>query len=444
MDRDKASLVKGRADSCLADSAEQPSVGYCKDRSFKESRPMVQLRSISLSSVLLLAILSTAETQTHAGEVRQKFLASGVTARIGGYRPIRAEMTEETDGVKVAPEGLVAPLYGTLEFGEKKFGFIVDVTEDGTSGIYVDSNADGDYTNDPECEWSPRKSGEYTTWSGGSVVDLGLDDPGAVNFYRFDPADPRREVLKKTLLFYSDFGTEFEFELDGKTHTTFSAGDISAIRSLPVNRDDNPRISRNFETVIPGEPFNFTGTTYVLKIAENKLLLEKADTELPVKDLPPDLRIGKPTLTFTARTMEGHEVNFPGDYAGRIVMLDCWATWCGPCIGEIPHMKEAYTAWHEKGFDILGVSFDSEGADEKVAAFLEKHELPWPQIFEGKGWDTTIGRQHDVSGIPFVLLIDGDTGTILATAAQLRGSGLSEFIGEQLENKHGKPAEASE
>ena len=119
-------------------------------------------------------------------------------------------------------------------------------------------------------------------------------------------------------------------------------------------------------------------------------------------------------------------------------MLDCWATWCGPCIAEIPNMKQAYADWHDKGFEILGVSFDSEGQEDKVKEFLTDKELPWPQIYEGKGWDTSIGVQHDVSGIPFVLLIDGDTGEIIGTSRELRGEKLTAFIGEQLERKASK------
>jgi hypothetical protein len=96
-------------------------------------------------------------------------------------------------------------------------------------------------------------------------------------------------------------------------------------------------------------------------------------------------------------------------------------------------MKEAYSAWHEKGFEILGVSFDQENMSEKVTSFLESQEITWNQIYEGKGWETTLGGMHDVSAIPFVLLVDGDTGEILADAAALRGPGLSEFIGKILE-----------
>jgi thiol-disulfide isomerase/thioredoxin len=116
-------------------------------------------------------------------------------------------------------------------------------------------------------------------------------------------------------------------------------------------------------------------------------------------------------------------------------MLDFWATWCGPCIREIPNMKKAYEENHENGFEILGISFDQENMEEKVKGFLEKNEMPWSQIYEGKYWETSLGKMHDVSGIPFVLLVDGDTGEILGTAKELRGEGLSEFIAQQLEKK---------
>jgi hypothetical protein len=73
-----------------------------------------------------------------------------------------------------------------------------------------------------------------------------------------------------------------------------------------------------------------------------------------------------------------------------------------------------------------------------VKQFLEDRELPWEQIYEGKGWETSLGRQFDVGGIPFVLLVDGDTGRILGTARELRGEKLSEFIGEKLKEKKGE------
>ena len=72
---------------------------------------------------------------------------------------------------------------------------------------------------------------------------------------------------------------------------------------------------------------------------------------------------------------------------------------------------------------------------EKLKTFTIEREMPWAHIYEGKGWNTSLGERYDVSGIPFVLLVDGDTGEILATARDLRGPGLSEFIGKRLAMK---------
>jgi thiol-disulfide isomerase/thioredoxin len=388
----------------------------------------------------MLVILMTLALPAGEGGITQEFIAEGMTERAGGYRPVRASLSEEGEGVKKAPEDLQSPRFAELEFEGRSFGLILDEPEgeDAEPRLFVDSNADGDFTNDPEATWEPRQMGEYTTYFGSTTVELGEGRTGKVNLYRFDPEDERRQALKDTVLYYADFGYLFTFQLDDQTFETVPMGELSESSVFWLDRNEDGRRSRNYEMVSIGEPFNFTGTTYQLALADAELKLEKADEELPMQPLPPDLRLGKQALEFTATTLEGESVKFPADYAGKIVMLDFWATWCGPCIGEIPHMKEAYEAHHENGFEILGVSFDSEGEEEKLRKFLEEKELPWPQIYEGKGWNTTIGNQHDVSAIPFVLLVDGDTGKILGTAKELRGPGLVDFVGEQLAAKKGQ------
>ncbi|MEZ6135916.1 MAG: TlpA disulfide reductase family protein [Pirellulaceae bacterium] len=372
-----------------------------------------------------------------AQELKQNFLASGVTRKVGGYSPQRAEMNQEEEIVKVAPEGLQAPKYGKIEIGDRSWAFILDEPEDGEARLFLDANADGDLTNDPEVKWQGKEQNNLTQYSGDGKIDLGDDRLGAINFYRFDPEDPRRKSLANTLMYYGDYGFEYSFELDGQEFSTFVAGLPSESTRLPIDRDGNGNISRNFEMTAVGKPFNFTGTTYVIRLKGDSLALEKADEEVEQLPLPPDLRIGKPALKFTATTMGGDKVLFPSSFEGKIVMLDFWATWCGPCIAEIPNMKTAYEKWHDQGFEILGVSFDREKMEEKIEEFLEERGMPWPQIYEGKMWDTEIGDMHDVSGIPFVLLVDGDSGEILATARELRGAGLSKFIGQQLKKKFG-------
>lgn len=384
---------------------------------------------------VVLAVLCLSDIQVQSQELKESFIASGVTRKVGGYRPVRSEMNAEADIVKVAPDDLESPKYGEFKVGDQSWAYILDEREEGDARLYVDTNGDGDLTNDPKANWKSSKRGPQTMYNGTGKLDLGNDRVGAINFYRFDPTDKRRAELKNTILFYTDFGYEYTFKLDDREFSTFVSGAPTKETRFPVDRDENGKLSRRFETASVGQPFNFTGTTYIFTLNDGALALAKADKELEQMPMPPDLTVGKKTLEFTATKMDGETIEFPSSYQGKIVMLDFWATWCGPCIREIPNMKEAYGNWHDHGFEILGVSFDREGMEEKIQEFLEKNEQPWPQIYEGKLWDTELGTMHDVSGIPFVLLIDGDTGEILATARKLRGPGLSDFVKKQLEKK---------
>lgn len=388
---------------------------------------------ILCSALSLLAGASWAQDPT----IQTTFLPKGATQKVGGYRPLRAVMDQDASIVKKVPEDLAEPKFGWLELNSQKWAFVLDEPAEAEARLFVDTNGDGDLTNDPTPEWTPKKQGESTMYNGTCEIRLANGENGSLGLYRFDPNDERRAQLKNVLLFYTDFGFEFSFQLDQQKFQTFVAGAPSEEGALPIDRDGNGQLSRNFEMAAIGQPFNFTGTTYVFNLVDGALVLKEASEKLPQAPLPPNLTLGQDALPFTATTMDGQEIKFPSSYTGKIVMLDFWATWCGPCIGEIPHMKEAYEKWHDQGFEILGISFDSEGEAEKVKEFLAEKECPWPQIYEGKGWETSLGIQHDVSGIPFVLLVDGDTGKILGTSRELRGPKLTEFIGEQLEAKKG-------
>ena len=112
---------------------------------------------------------------------------------------------------------------------------------------------------------------------------------------------------------------------------------------------------------------------------------------------------------------------------GKVVLVDFWATWCGPCVAEIPNVLEQYNKYHDRGFEVVGISLDQDRS--ALEKFVGDRKIPWPILFEpseGTGWQHPLATYYGISGIPTVILIGQDGNVITLNA---RG----ERLGEELD-----------
>lgn len=134
------------------------------------------------------------------------------------------------------------------------------------------------------------------------------------------------------------------------------------------------------------------------------------------------LVVGNPAIAIKANTSDGKEITLDS-YKGKVLLLDFWASWCMPCRQEMPNVKKAYNDFHGKGFEILGISLDDSSA--KFSSYVDEQEIPWPQVFDGKGWNSEVGKLYAINSIPATFLLDR-SGKI--RYRDLRGEDLYEAI----------------
>ena len=222
------------------------------------------------------------------------------------------------------------------------------------------------------------------------------------------------------------------------------AGDMAGMQAaqaefekLNVKAKDNLRlfIKNHPKSAISGYIINFEYNNPQVKIEEleevvgylDKSIKQTKFGKMAQKRLDgiKGTTVGYPAINFSQKSPDGKSISL-SDYKGKkYVLVDFWASWCGPCRAENPNVVAAYTKFKDKGFTVLGVSFD-QNKDQWMAA-VQKDNLTWDQVSDLKGWGNEVGKMYGITSIPQNLLIDKD-GKILGK--NLRGPALEEKLSE--------------
>ena len=138
------------------------------------------------------------------------------------------------------------------------------------------------------------------------------------------------------------------------------------------------------------------------------------------------MRIGDEAPDFTVTTLDEKEVKL-SDFRGKVVLLDFWATWCAPCIAELPNLKRAHDEFGKDGeFVVLGISLDDQ--KDTVRTFLKDRQLAWEQAVLGPAELNPVAQKYFVTGIPATFLIDREGEVV---GRDLRGLALHQALRAQ-------------
>ena len=389
--------------------------------------------------VLVSAILPTAQSSgTEIFSSRLKFV-EGLDK--GGVFPnlMKLENSHQND-LTLPRFRSETPLFATLVLGNGELSIAVDPA-DGHEQVFIDLNIDGDLTNDGVFSWEGSYAGEgrrlflprihltleYPIVQNGQILQgkstmilerYNADEAAKVSTQRFmypEMIIARPNCYREGVISLKD-GDHRIVVCDVTSNGLYNDPDDGLV--IDVDHDGRlswQRESPEFYSV--NEPFNIKGFTYKVHFIDasgSHIELTKSETPSRPRVW---LEVGALAPDFSAEDIYGNPFSLSGLH-GKIVLLNFWATWCRPCVAELPALKAVYQAYRDGGFEILGLNYDAD--IETVRKFVEGRDLSWPQIHDhGTAGTGPVGSLYRFSQFPSTFLIDRD-GKILAKTSTVR------------------------
>jgi peroxiredoxin len=158
-------------------------------------------------------------------------------------------------------------------------------------------------------------------------------------------------------------------------------------------------------------------------------ILDSVKQQAAAKKIQSGLAEGSKFPDFSEKDTAGKPLAI-ANYKSKVVLLDFWATWCGPCVHELPNVIKTYDAYHKQGFEIIGISLDKD--QEKLTSFTKEKNMTWVQYFDGLVWQNKLAAKYGITSIPATFLLDGQ-GTIIGK--DLRGEDLDKAVAKALAKK---------
>jgi len=228
---------------------------------------------------------------------------------------------------------------------------------------------------------------------------------------KLDAGKNTESDLKDELKGFDDLAAEHRGEkTDAVAHILF----MKAMLYLQVfnNSDKTAEIMQQVKDNYPDTTFGQEATR----------MLASLDREAQAQKIHAELKPGTAFPTFAEQDVAGQPLVLT-NYLGKIVLIDFWATWCGPCRAELPNVLGVFKKHHDQGFEIIGVSLDDDKA--ALERFTKENAMTWPQYFDGLGWNNKLAVQYGIQSIPATFLLDRN-GKILGS--NLRGDQLQEAV----------------